>query len=70
MGGPGNIEGLSPIGSNLTGNVFAYNASQTYARLQFMSKQKLGVQFFRSNDSSLLDSSVLYKEHDVAFVVQ
>lgn len=70
VGGAGNIEGLSPVGKNLTGNVFAYADSQSFARLQFISKQKLGIQFFKSDGVELLDKSELYKEHDVDFVYQ
>lgn len=70
MGGAGNIEGLSSIGKNFTGNVFAYDSEQSYGRLEFLSKTELGVKFYNSRDDALLDSSVLYKKHDVAFVVQ
>ena len=67
-GGAGNIEGLSPVGSNLTGNRFAYAASQSFARLSFLNKHELGVQFYKSDGNELLDSTVLYKKHDVDFV--
>lgn len=68
VGGAGNIEGLSPVGSNLTGNVFAYAGSQSFARLNFLSKHKLNVEFYKSDGVELLDSSTLYKEHNVDFV--
>jgi acid phosphatase len=67
-GGAGNIEGLLPVGKNLTGNQFAYAKSQSYARLECMSRHELGVKFFKSDGNDLLDSSVLYKKHDVDFV--
>ena len=67
-GGAGNIEGLSEVGKNLTGNRFAYAGSQSYARLSFQSKNELGVMFFKSDGNELLDSTVLYKKHDVDFV--
>ena len=67
-GGPGNIEGLSAVGTNLTGNRFAYADSQSFARLSFLNKHELGVQFYKSDGNELLDSTVLYKKHDVDFV--
>lgn len=67
-GGAGNIEGLSKVGSNLTGNRFAYAESQSFARLSFVSPTKLGVEFYKSDGNELLDSTVLYKKHDTAFV--
>jgi hypothetical protein len=70
MGGAGNIEGLSDVGTNATGNVFAYADDFSYGNIKFMDKNHLGVDFFRSSTGDLLDSSVLYKEHSVDFVVQ
>jgi acid phosphatase len=67
-GGAGNIEGLSPVGKNLTGNRFAYADSQSFARLSFLNKHELGVQFYKSDGNELLDSTVLYKKHDVESV--
>ena len=67
-GGAGNIEGLSPVGSNLTGNRFAYAGYQSFARLSFMDKHHLGVQFYKSDTLELLDSSVLDKAHNISFV--
>lgn len=67
-GGAGNIEGLSPVGSPLKGNQFAYADEQSFARLSFMSKKELGVTFFRSSDNKLLDHTVLKKTHNVDFV--
>ena len=67
-GGAGNIEGLSKVGSNLTGNRFAYADSQSFARLNFLSREKLGIHFYKSDGAELLDSSVLVKEHNVRLV--
>lgn len=70
VGGAGNIEGLSDVGSNSTGNVFAYADDFSYGNVKFMDRNRLGVDFFRSSTGELLDSSVLYKDHSVNFVVQ
>ncbi len=67
-GGAGNIEGLSPVGKNLTGNRWAYAESQSYARLAFQSKTELGVNFYKSDGNELLDSTTLYKKHEEQFV--
>lgn len=70
VGGTGNIEGLSEVGKNSTGNVFAYADDFSYANVKFLDRDHLGVDFFRSSTGELLDSSVLYKDHSVNFVVQ
>ncbi|KAG9550821.1 Metallo-dependent phosphatase, partial [Aureobasidium melanogenum] len=67
-GGAGNIEGLSDVGSNYSTNVFAYGDEFSYATLKFKDTQNLQIEFLRSDTGEVLDSSVLYKEHDVAFV--
>ncbi|KAK5116448.1 hypothetical protein LTR62_007996 [Meristemomyces frigidus] len=69
-GGAGNIEGVSKVGANATGNAFAYADEFSYAQVQVLDKQHLGVEFLKSSSGVVLDSSVLYKEHGVAFVVQ
>lgn len=70
VGGTGNIEGLSAVGKNATGNVFAYADDFSYGNVKFLDRDHLGVDFFRSSTGELLDSSVLYKDHSVNFVVQ
>ncbi|KAH9844979.1 Metallo-dependent phosphatase [Teratosphaeria destructans] len=67
-GGAGNIEGLSSIGTNVSYNRFAYADDYSFARLNFLSATNLEVQFFQSSTLDLLDTSVLYKAHDVDFV--
>lgn len=69
-GGAGNIEGPSKIDGNVTGNVFGYADQFSYAAVEFKDKNNIGVKFYRSSDGELLDSSVLYKEHNEAFVRQ
>lgn len=67
-GGAGNIEGLSAVGANYSTNVFAYGDEFSYATLKFVDAENLRIEFLRSDTGELLDSSVLYKEHNVAFV--
>lgn len=69
-GGTGNIEGLSATGSNYSTNVFAYDADFSYARVEIIDANHLGVKFYESSNDTLLDSSVLYKAHTSQFVVQ
>lgn len=69
-GGAGNIEGLTNVGGNYTTNVFAYADDFSYAQVKFLDKNNLKVEFIRSSTGDVLDSSVLYKKHDQAFVVQ
>lgn len=69
-GGAGNIEGPSKISNNVTGNVFGYADSFSYAAVQFKDKHHIGVEFYNSENGDLLDSSVLYKEHKEQFVRQ
>lgn len=67
-GGAGNIEGLSDVGANFSTNVFAYGDEFSYATLKFRDAKNLQIDFLRSDTGEVLDSSVLYKEHAVAFV--
>ncbi|KAI5248855.1 Metallo-dependent phosphatase [Aureobasidium subglaciale] len=67
-GGAGNIEGLSAVGANYSTNVFAYGDEFSYATIKFLDEQNLQVDFLRSDTGEVLDSSVLVKKHDVAFV--
>lgn len=69
-GGAGNIEGLSSAGDNYSTNVFAYGDDFSYATLGFLDEQHLQVNFIRSSTGDILDSSVLYKSHEVNFVRQ
>lgn len=69
-GGTGNIEGLSEVGTNVSYNRFAYADDFSYARMNFVDAQHLSVEFYQSSTNALLDSSTLYKSHDVDFVVQ
>lgn len=69
-GGAGNIEGPSKISNNVTGNVFGYADGFSYAAVEFMDKNHIGVKFYSSSDGDLLDSSVLYKKHSEQFVRQ
>lgn len=69
-GGAGNVEGLSAVGTNVSYNRFAYADDFSYATVSFLDAQNLRVDFIRSEDGSVLDSSVLYKEHAEQFVMQ
>ncbi|KAM7220829.1 acid phosphatase [Rhypophila decipiens] len=69
-GGAGNIEGLSAVGANKTTNRFAYADSFSYGTINFLSEQRLKIEFVRSDNGQILDSSVLYKAHTERFVVQ
>lgn len=69
-GGPGNIEGLSSIGKNVTGNVFAYADDFSYATVSFLDPQHMQTDFYQSSTGELLDSSILYRSHTEQFVVQ
>ncbi|KAK3314857.1 Metallo-dependent phosphatase-like protein [Apodospora peruviana] len=69
-GGAGNIEGLSSVGKNVSTNRFAYADEFSYATLSFLDEQRLKVEFVRSDNGQVLDSSVLFKKHDQQFVVQ
>ena len=69
-GGAGNIEGPAKISGNVTGNVFGYADDFGYATVKFLDSNHIGVDFLRSSNGEVLDSSVLYKEHKEAFVRQ
>ena len=70
-GGAGNIEGLTKVKSQTNAGVpFVYDADYSYGRITFQDKNNLQVQFIRSQDDSVLDTSVLYKSHADAFVSQ
>jgi hypothetical protein len=69
-GGPGNIEGLSAVGSNVSFNAFAYADDFSYATVAFQDENHLQVNFIQSSTGAILDSSVLYKAHDEQFVIQ
>ena len=70
IGGPGNIEGHSETTPITTGNAFAYNDTFGFGALTFHNKTHLEVNFYNSVDGSVLDNSMLIKNHDTAFVVQ
>ncbi|CZT18822.1 related to purple acid phosphatase [Ramularia collo-cygni] len=72
MGGAGNIEPLAalPPGENATGMVFAYADGYSYGNVKFLDRNRLGVDFIRSSTGEVLDSSELYKNHSVDFVLQ
>ena len=69
-GGAGNIEGLSDVGNNFSTNVFAYADDFSYATMKFLDANHLEVDFIRSSTNDILDTSVLYKAHNEAFVNQ
>ncbi|KAL2132411.1 hypothetical protein VTI74DRAFT_3809 [Chaetomium olivicolor] len=69
-GGAGNIEGLTAVGANVSYNRFAYADEFSYATVSFLDAQHLRVDFIRSDNGEVLDSSVLFKAHDQQFVVQ
>jgi hypothetical protein len=69
-GGAGNIEGLTGVGGNVSGNVFAYAEDFSYARVGFLDAKRMRVEFVRSRTGEVVDSSVLYKGHGEQFVVQ
>ncbi|KAJ6112434.1 hypothetical protein N7512_007758 [Penicillium capsulatum] len=69
-GGAGNIEGLSDVGDKPAYTGFAYAEDYSYSTLRFLDAQHLQVDFIRSSTGDVLDSSTLFKEHSVGFVVQ
>jgi hypothetical protein len=69
-GGAGNIEGLKPIGSQLSYTAFAYDEDFSYATLAFLNRNQVKVEFVRSRTGEVLDSSVLYKAHAEPFARQ
>jgi acid phosphatase type 7 len=69
-GGAGNIEGLAPVGSNVSFIPFAYADDFSFATVSFLDRNHLRVNFIRSSTGELLDSSVLYKSHREQFVIQ
>lgn len=73
-GGAGNIEGQSPIAPLANLNTPGYEwgdfADYAVARVDIESDSKLAVRFFRSYDGKEMDSSVLTKNHTIAFPVQ
>ncbi|KAJ5118306.1 hypothetical protein N7526_009943 [Penicillium atrosanguineum] len=69
-GGPGNIEGLSSVGTEPSYTEFAYADDYSYAQLKFLDENNLQVDFIRSETGVVLDSSTLYKSHTESFVVQ
>lgn len=56
-GGPGNIEGLSEVGSNVSFNAFAYATDFSYATVSLKNATHLEVQFIQSSTGDILDSS-------------
>ncbi|TWU79162.1 hypothetical protein ED733_008862 [Metarhizium rileyi] len=68
-GGAGNIEGLKPVGKNVSGNVFAYADDFSFAKVLFKDRNHLQVDFVRSRTGEVVDTSVLYKEHAEQFTV-
>jgi hypothetical protein len=69
-GGAGNIEGLSSLGANVTGNMWGYDSDFSYSTVTFTDSNHLTVKFLNSNTGAVLDSSTLYKSHKQNFVVQ
>ncbi|KAJ5152649.1 uncharacterized protein N7482_009127 [Penicillium canariense] len=69
-GGPGNIEGLSSVGTKPDYTEFAYADDYSYAKISFVDEQNLQVDFYQSSTGDLLDSSTLYKSHATQFVQQ
>lgn len=69
-GGPGNIEGLSAVGTKPSYTAFAYADDFSYATISFLDSQNLKVDFYRSATGELLDTSTLHKSHAQQFVVQ
>ena len=69
-GGPGNIEGLTAVGSKPDYTEFVYADDYSYAKLNFVDEQNLEVEFIRSSTGEILDTSTLFKSHKTAFVSQ
>ncbi|KAK3684061.1 Metallo-dependent phosphatase-like protein [Podospora appendiculata] len=69
-GGAGNIEGLSAAGTAQSYNRFVYADQFSYATVNFLDAQNLQVNFIRSDNGALLDTSTLFKKHNQQFVVQ
>lgn len=62
-GGPGNIEGLSKVGTRQSYNAFAYDLDFSFPTIRILDETNLQVDFFRSSTGELLHTSKLYKSH-------
>lgn len=69
-GAAGNIEGLSKAGTKPAYTQFVDDTHFGYATFSFKDRTQLQVDFIRSSDGSVLDSSTLVKTHDTQFVRQ
>ncbi|KAJ5343439.1 uncharacterized protein N7506_003263 [Penicillium brevicompactum] len=69
-GGAGNIEGLIPIDDKPSYTKFAYADEYSYSTLKFLDDKHLQIDFIRSSNGDILDSSTLYKSHSIPFVTQ
>lgn len=69
-GGAGNIEGLKPVGKNVSYNAFAYVEDFSFAKILFKDKQHLQVDFIQSRTGQVVDTSTLYKSHVKQFSLE
>ncbi|KAJ6150661.1 hypothetical protein N7471_001860 [Penicillium samsonianum] len=69
-GGAGNIEGLIPIRHKPSYTKFAYAEEYSYSTLKFLDDKHLQIDFIRSSNGDVLDSSTLYRSHSIPFVSQ
>ncbi|KAJ5767153.1 uncharacterized protein N7511_004769 [Penicillium nucicola] len=69
-GGAGNVEGLIHIHHKPHYTKFAYDKEYSYSTVKFLDDKHLQVEFIRSSDGHVLDSSTLYKNHSNPFVTQ
>ncbi|CAD6898245.1 unnamed protein product [Tilletia caries] len=69
-GGAGNIEGFSKVSYQQDFCAFANGKDYAFATVNIQSSTNLKVDFIRSFDGNILDSSVLYKSHTEQFVRQ
>ncbi|KAK0540349.1 hypothetical protein OC842_000537 [Tilletia horrida] len=69
-GAAGNVEGLTKVASQPSYTAFANGVDYAFATVSVTNATNLKIQFIRSTDGAVLDSSVLYKSHAQQFVRQ
>ncbi|KAE8218130.1 hypothetical protein CF319_g7933, partial [Tilletia indica] len=69
-GGAGNIEGFSAVSYKPPYCAFANGKDYAFATVGIQNATNLKINFIRSTDGSILDSSMLYKSHTEQFVHQ
>ncbi|KAL9936274.1 hypothetical protein V8E36_005116 [Tilletia maclaganii] len=69
-GAAGNIEGLSDVKSQPSYTAYANGDDYAFATVSVLNSTNVKVQFIRSTDGAILDTSTLYKSHTQQFVRQ